>query len=512
MCDGKTVAFSQSSFRPPYLLNFSGTVAERHIENLKIIRQIGIKNYISAMAPLPASLAKLRFTIVNNFVGPDMYYAPEFLTPKIKTYFGKAYIVPFPFSVVIVYDDDESVLVLTHEWEIQRYVQQNENKEIQRRRLVRQMLRALEGKIVLGPCCQKTDIDKLNTDKKARNSIHYHQGLLSIQRNKRSKWHDHNMNPGFKVTISYMNQCYETNSISQPLHERIIGHDVLGITDDFQMTYQLQKLFSDNQKVVQKSLVQVQKVMDEYRQYYRDEARWKEEVLSYGFFVNIYDNPSVPLEALPALLITTEENKLVQAIPESEYPSLIYLYERMRVINSSRVHQWWYLFWEDLWRKNHKEMSNLAKQPQYFSPAYRTSLCYRPMTRVELEEFLEKCGCWKNNGKGGFLHSGVLNRIYLYLNNVVFGRKSRKDGTSKKWNITKGHTIEKGVDNHAMLDRVRKTMRERVLIMKDVMLRKKNNFPKTRPFFVLHEEEDSDPEQSDDSDGVNSASDEETWW
>src|SRR3954470_17844577 len=66
MCDGKTVAFSQSPFRPPYLLNFSGTVAERHVENLKIIRQIGIKNYTSAMAPLSASLAKLRSTIVNN--------------------------------------------------------------------------------------------------------------------------------------------------------------------------------------------------------------------------------------------------------------------------------------------------------------------------------------------------------------------------------------------------------------------------------------------------------------
>ncbi|CAG8473103.1 3957_t:CDS:2 [Funneliformis caledonium] len=497
MRDGKTVAFSQSPFRPPYLLNFSGTVAERHVENLKIIRQIGINNYISAMAPLPESLAKLRLSIVNNFVGPDMYYAPEFLVPKIKTCFGKAYAVPFPFSVVIVYDDDESVLVLTKEWEIQRFVQQNESKEIRRRRLVRHMLRALEGQMVLGPCNQ-SDINQPNIDKKMGDSIHYHHGILSIQRNKVSKWCDHNMNPGFNITISFSS------------HECVMGHDVLGITDDFQMTFQLQKFFSDNQKVVQEGLVQIQRIMDQYRQYYRDEAQWKEEVLSYGFFVNIYDNPSIPLESLPALLMTTEENKLIQAIPESEYPSIIYLYERMRIINLSRVHQWWYLFWEDLWRKNHKEMPDLVKYPQYFSPAYRTSLCYRPMTRSELEEFLEQRGCWQNGGKNGFLHSGVLNRIYLYLNNVVFGRKT-KNGTSRRWNITKGNTIEKGAGNNLMFDRAKRTLREKITIMADVMLRKKNSFPRTRPFFVL-QEEDSDTEQSDNSDEVNSASDDENWW
>ncbi|RIA81350.1 hypothetical protein C1645_700902 [Glomus cerebriforme] len=492
MHDGKTVAFSQSPFRPPYLLNFSGTVSERHVENLKIMRQIGIKNYTSAMAPLPESLIKLRSTIVNNFIGPDMYYAPEFFTLKIKTCFGKAYVVPFPFSVVMVYDEDEKVLVLTQEWEIRRYVQQNENKEIQRRRRVRQMLRALEGKVIIGPSCEKSDIDKLNSD-----NIRYYRGILSIQRNKRSKWNNYNMNPGFKITVSYVDV--------QTPNEQVVGHDILGITNDFQMTHQLQKLLFDNQETVQIGLIEIQKIMEEYRQYYRDETRWKEETLTYGFFINIYDNPSIPLESLPALLITTEENQLVQSIPESEYPSIIYLYERMRIVNLSRVHQWWYLFWEDLWRKNHEAIPELVKHPQYFSPAYRTSLCYHPMTRIELEEFLEKCGSLQIGNKNGFLHSGVLNRIYLYLNNVVFGGKPRKDGTPKKWHIMKGDTIEEGSDH--------KTMGERMRLMKKIML-KKRNFQRTRPFFVLHEEEDSDSEnaeQSDNSDGVNSASEEETW-
>lgn len=489
MHENKTVAFSQSPFRPPYLLNFSGTVAERHVENLKIIRQIGIKNYTSAMAPLSTSLIKLRSIIVNNFVGPDMYYAPEFFTNKIKTCFGKAYVVPFPFSVVMVYDEDEPVLVLTEEWEIERYVQQNENKEIQRRRHVRQMLRALEGKVIIGPSSEKNDTE-----------IQYYRGILSIQRHKRSKWsNNYNMNPGFKITVSYVD--------TQSPNERVVGHDVLGITDDFQMTPQLKKLFSDNKETVHIGLAEIQKLMKEYRQYYRDEAKWKEETLSYEFFINVYDNPSIPLESLPALLITTEENQLIQSLPESEYPSLIYLYERMRVVNLSRVHQWWYLFWEDLWRKNHNEMPDLIKNPDKFSPAYRTSLCYRPMTRIELEEFLEKCESWQDGGKKGFLHSGTLNRIYLYLTNVVFG--GRKNGTSKKWNIARGDTIEKEKES-IIQGHNKRTMKERMMIMKDIMLKRKN-FQRARPFFILHEEEDSNSENGDNSDGFNSASEEETW-
>src|SRR5277367_2828060 len=100
------------------------------------------------------------------------------------------------------------------------------------------MLRALEGKVIIGPSCEKKDINKSNFDK-----IRYYRGTLSIQRNKRSKWNNnYNMNPGFKVTVSYVN--------AQSSNERVVGHDILGITDEFQMTIQLQKLFSDNKETV----------------------------------------------------------------------------------------------------------------------------------------------------------------------------------------------------------------------------------------------------------------------
>ncbi|CAG8463870.1 23822_t:CDS:2 [Gigaspora rosea] len=216
------------------------------------------------------------------------------------------------------------------------------------------------------------------------------------------------------------------------------------------------------------------------------------ETLSYGFYINVYDNPSIPLESLPALLMATETNEKVRSIPETEYPTLIYLYERMRIINLSRVHQWWYLFWEDLWRKNHKEIEDLRKYPQDFSPAYRSSLCYRPMIRLELEEFLQKRGLWKNEGRDGFLHSGILNRIYLYLNNVVFGRNSgskRKNNKNeveevpRTWSIVRGSSIDS--NEFTLREKDVKTIKDR---MKDLMLRRETKLSKTRPFFVLKEE------------------------
>ncbi|CAG8644902.1 29056_t:CDS:2, partial [Racocetra persica] len=436
MSKDKIVAYSQSPYRPPYLLNFTGSVAERHVENLKIIRQIGIRRYTASLSPLPSSLIGLRTKILNNFVGPDMYYAPEFLNVKIKTCFGKAYVVPFPFSVVMCYDDDESVIVLTQEWEIQRYVEQNENKEVNRRRLVRQMIRALEGKIILGPCSDKGEKNHNleGYDKAPKNffgvssesEVHYHLGLLQIRRNQLSTWNNHNMNSGFEVTIMYTNAFHSGTD-----HERTVGHNIIGITHDFQMTPQLERLFTDNYKVVSQGLEQIQSIMQQYRNYYRVEAIQKEETLTYGFFINIYNNPSIPLETLPTLLMTTETNPQIQEIPVTDYPTLVYLYERMRVVNLSRAHQWWYLFWEDLWRKNNQEIEELRKYAQDFSPAYRTSLCYRPMARLDLEKFLKNRGIWKNDGRNGFLHSGVLNRIYLYLNNVVFVRQSGSKWTNK---------------------------------------------------------------------------------
>ncbi|KAF9170819.1 hypothetical protein BGX21_008404 [Mortierella sp. AD011] len=441
---GKVVAYSQSPHRPPYLLNFTGTVAERHVENLRIVRQIGLRSYSQACQFLTPAIIRKRNLILKKFVGPDMYYAPEFMTSNIKTYFGKAYVVPFPFSVVFVYDESSVVVTLVKEHDLDRYIQQNEDPEIQRRRDLRYQLRALDGKFVVRPFVETRGVQKGRESNGTLEMslvnapVSYKRGLFTIHRKKMSSWQGHNMNPGFSVTITYSDgEVQDPEGSSQLLHETTIGHDVVGITRDFQLTPALARLLRDNHALVSRGVKKVRKVMEAYQAHYRNEARRKDETLSYDFFINVYDNPTLKHKDLEPLLLATEENPKVRH-PSSQVTTAInFLYERMAAVNRTRCHQWWYLFWDDLYRKNRDEIRQLT--PKEFSPAFPGSICYEPMSRPDLEKFLEKQGCWQKNGRAGFMHVGVLNRMYTFLNELVF-EKMTKDQRQKQLELT---TVER---------------------------------------------------------------------
>ncbi|KAF9947841.1 hypothetical protein BGZ70_002488 [Mortierella alpina] len=427
----KVIAYSQSPHRPPYLLNFSGTVAERHVENLRIVRQIGLRSYSQACQFLTPAMVRKRGLILNEFVGPDMYYAPEFMASNIKTYFGKAYVVPFPFSVVFVYDESSVVVTLVKEHDLDRYIQQNQDPEIQRRRDLRYQLRALDGKFVVRPFIETRGIQRGRESNGTMEMslvnapVSYKRGLFTIHRKKMSSWQGHNMNPGFSVTITYSEgELQDPEGSTQLLHETTISHDVIGITRDFQITPSLARLLRDNHALISRGVKKVKKVMKSYQEHYRNEALRKDATLSYDFFINVYDNPTLKQKELGPLLLATEENPRIRHPSEQVSVAVKYLYERMTAVNRTRCHQWWYLFWDDLYRKNHEEIPQLV--PKEFSPAFLGSICYRPMSRQKLELFLEKHGCWQKNGRAGFMHVGVLNRMYTFLNELVFEKMTRE--------------------------------------------------------------------------------------
>ena len=68
----KTQRISFTSFRdgPPRLTSFNGSIAERHLENLKIMRAIGIKKYAEACVELTSEEIMLRQKIYNLYCGP----------------------------------------------------------------------------------------------------------------------------------------------------------------------------------------------------------------------------------------------------------------------------------------------------------------------------------------------------------------------------------------------------------------------------------------------------------
>ena len=55
-----------------------------------------------------------------------------------------------------------------------------------------------------------------------------------------------------------------------------------------------------------------------------------------------------------------------------------------------------------------------------FDPHYPTSIAYRPLPRAALESFLTQRGLFQKNGARDFIHSGVLNKLYFRLNQIVF--------------------------------------------------------------------------------------------
>ena len=65
-----------SSDATPRLLGFKGSVAERHVENLKIMRTIGVKKYIEACQELTADETLLRQKVYNFYNGPGIWLPP----------------------------------------------------------------------------------------------------------------------------------------------------------------------------------------------------------------------------------------------------------------------------------------------------------------------------------------------------------------------------------------------------------------------------------------------------
>jgi hypothetical protein len=69
---GQSITFSPVGDRHSSLLTFEKSVAERHIENLKIMRNIGAKRYAEASRELTSEETLLRQKVYNYYNGPGM--------------------------------------------------------------------------------------------------------------------------------------------------------------------------------------------------------------------------------------------------------------------------------------------------------------------------------------------------------------------------------------------------------------------------------------------------------
>ncbi|BGP20057.1 hypothetical protein JCM10213v2_008192 [Rhodosporidiobolus nylandii] len=409
---------------PPYLLNFRGTVGERLVENLKILREIGLDAYTDAVACRDLSpesrIMQLRRIIQDRYTGPDMFYHPPDLELPLTSFFGRVDIIPFPFIVAFRYDQQPAQpLHLLSLEALERFVEQNESSAVGGRRKVRLALRAMEGQLVYAPHVEVRQLGATGHAEVERH-IHYQRGRLRIERNSTFLWRGYNCSSGFEIFLDYEDGDGPDRDGRHRTTQRLTlnGAD-FGVYDAFALNEHLATLFRRNRAVIEGRLPLIQSKLEQHRGYFRREAEAKHRTLSHSFLLSVFAEPRLSVEQLDDLLRSTEHNNKVRGMVRTYRALFRRLEERMHAVEEG-LRGWWYVVFDDLWRRN----SDVLSQPWAFSPHYRTSICYHPMTRAELEKFLHGHG-YATTGKAAFFHVGRLNQIFFYLDEMLFGATSR---------------------------------------------------------------------------------------
>ncbi|KAL1720708.1 hypothetical protein EV715DRAFT_196531 [Schizophyllum commune] len=424
-------AEGRNSEYPPYLLDFEGTPGERHVENLKvssegwfpgypltraiqILREEGIMAYRRAVTlttgPDSPRFLHLRDLIQQYFVGPDCYWKPSSKNQIVncKAHFGNAWWIPFPPTLVIRYDEGP-LAVIRELADFEEYIQQNSSPDIRRRKHVRLCLRALEGQTPIGSAgywyCSSTRY-------KAQHTQHFHQCQLQIGHHGHLKFKKHQLGSGFDVKLKFSKKVQTTGA-------------VIGLDEDFDLTPSLARFLAMNEDKIDLRLRELESTIEEYRQHARAECRWKEEVLTYRFLAFVYDRPQDPSRSAESSILHERDLRVRQLMAGSE-GVFETAYERLEVVTSSEAACWWYIFWDDFWRRNRDAVKALNTHAKDFNPHYPTCVAYTPLARPVLESFLIQRGLMsKPRRRSDLFHSGFLNKLYLRLNETVFHDTSR---------------------------------------------------------------------------------------
>ncbi|KAF8585532.1 hypothetical protein K439DRAFT_1560810 [Ramaria rubella] len=409
--------FSESadSLWPPYLLDFQGTPAERHVENLKILREVGGLEYAKGVALHSGRHAeRIRYIqgkIQRHFIGPDSYWNTPSRCGALSGCFGNAWWIPFPPTLVIRYDSGEHA-VLNKLHELEEYVYQNESATVQEKRYIRMSLRALDGLVVAWPYTHIQPIGRRSLwcwgrRYSAQASTRYESCVLSIGRRGSLPWKGIQLGSGFNVQLGYAPDVK-------------IDGTAIGLDDEFDLTPQLARFLALNKELIRDRMSRIDSVVRDYRRSTRRNARAKCDALTYEFLSNVYCTPKELHHLMKTVAEQEKDLRVRQTFVEHE-DALAAANERMAFVNKTEASTWWYLYWDDLWRRNYDTITALKTHESDFNPHYPSSIAYRLLPRAALETFLAQRGLYfKNGGWTDFIHAGILNKLYFRLNQIIF--------------------------------------------------------------------------------------------
>jgi hypothetical protein len=319
----------------------------------QIIREIGLQRYAAAVlddvSAASAHLRALQRRIARDYVGPDCYWRPaRSIAPfGVTTYFGRCWIVPFPFALLFVYDQAPTLISISEATDLELFVAQQAFEDVQLAKRVRLALRALDEQMVDAPYCESetshghSKISRMfrrGHEYALQSLVRYRRARLTIGRHAAICWRGYNHSSGFDLALSYADGCDSSGNVGR---RAVLSNADLGVGDTFHLSPQLARLLHDNRDLIERRLPLIEAAIADYRTHYRSEAAWKRQTLSYAFLLNVVGEDSLAPTELAEVLMATEANPLIRQLP-TRYPSSFNaLHERTRAVNRSRLTQWW---------------------------------------------------------------------------------------------------------------------------------------------------------------------------
>jgi hypothetical protein len=435
-------------------------------EMLEKLRERGFDAWEGGLMPVTPEIANMRAMFQTMFEGPDIWCDDKWTTDTACSLvkdghldsgngFGRLEVDVFPYTLKIFWDGKAS-----HDWgEIPSWghhaprMQELWNKQllpdVQRMKGVRQQLRGcacsgetfhLVQQYVENLTRSVPDGKDAEGNQKYRTE-HYKiewtftNGTVRVC----GDFGDSEWEQGFNVSMTYNDGVgveLGGQHAGQTHHKsQTFGADAMGVNHGgYVMTPELAHLLGrdadgPNRTKCEAGYQKYLALLKEQRAHLLQERLWDNFALSWAFWYHVYNNDTQTKQDLNRYFNSPAElNPVVRNIPTKYHKELTAVLAMTHHFNQNPGIAYWYVYWHDLW-ENNSDLGPIKKNDHHFDSCNPKALCYRPMTRPQLEVFLEK-ECTPPNPLGK-KQSFQLDLLYAAID-AIYEKHPNENRTTKK--------------------------------------------------------------------------------
>lgn len=166
-------------------------------------------------------------------------------------------------------------------------------------------------------------------------ATHYEHAILKIKRRGHLLWQGLQLGSGFGIELKYS-------------RDMTVSSDVIGLTEDFDLTPALARFLQINRKPIDEGLFVIEEKLSHYRRHHRRECQQKKRIMTYRFLAFVYDHPRDPDGLIPTLC-EIEGDCRIQELMMKSGEAFRAAYTRLEAVRTSELATWWYIFWVSSW-------------------------------------------------------------------------------------------------------------------------------------------------------------------